>query len=301
MLSKRNLVITLGVLTVVGSMLMVLSSNMFFDDIFNIAVGLTRSTVFATLPAVFLTMDFAAAIFYLLRLYKRPKNFKALSKLYLIIIAAMNGLGFISAILAGAVTYHTFVGANPFKGYVIIFMILNFLVAAAAGCGLFFLRKVKDDEEKFKVNFKHVAKTVGWFMFLMVIFNRFGMFMVSPVYIYWRNFALTFPFYLTMLLPLYLGVIKVLVDLEILKCRKLKIGLAIGGLACTVVLYAYVGIVGILESAFISAISPAMPLDRMASKPIEFGIQLAALIAVGVILLVKFIKFKEEPKPEEAK
>ena len=296
MLSKRNLVISLAVLTLVGSLLTVLSSNMFFDDIFNIAVGLSRSTLFATLPAVFLTMDFVAAIFYLLRLYKRPKNFKALSKLYLIIICAMNGVGFISAILAGAVVYHNLLSANPFKGYILIFMILNFLVAAAAGVGLFFLRKVKDDEEKFKVNFKHVAKTIGWFMFLMMIFNRFGMFMVSPVYIYWRNFALTFPFYLSMLLPLYFGVIKVLRDLDIIKSRKLMMGLAIGGLAGVAVLFGYIGVVAILDSAFISAISPAMPLDRMSSKPIEFGIQLAGLIAVGVILLVFAAKAKEEAK-----
>lgn len=294
MLSKRNLVITLIVITVVGSLLTALSSNMFFDDIFNIGAGMLRTTMFATFPAVFLTMDFVVAIFYLLRLHKRPKEFKGLTRLYLILTASFGALGAIFAILAGAVTYHNFLSAQPFKGYILIFMILNLLVAIASGVGLYFLRKVKDDEEKTKVTFKHVAKTLGWFMFICLVFNRFGMFLGSPMYIYWRNFQKTFPFYLTLLVPLYFGAIKVLMDLEILKNKKTNMILSICGLACHVVLFVALAILEVTDTGVISAISPAMPLDRMASLPIEFIIQFVSLAAVGVILLVKVIKTKQE-------
>ena len=54
-----------------------------------------------------------------------------------------------------------------------------------------------------------------------------------------------------------------------------------------------VAIIGSKYTVFISAVSPAMPLERLASMPLELPIHLAASLAVLIILLVQAIKKKE--------
>ena len=61
---------------------------------------------------------------------------------------------------------------------------------------------------------------------------------------------------------------------------------------------------GMNDSAFISSVSQVMPLERMASKPLEMLIQLLSYLGVGAALIVQALKGKkveapaEEPKAE---
>ena len=292
-MNKKYLIIILSALTIVGALFTVLGSNMFFANVINFGAGFGSSTLFVALPAMAVSVTFAMAILYFLRTHKHPDCFKRITRLYLILAVVFNGLGLLGTILGGAVVYHTFVGPVPFPGYLIIFMILELLLVGAAVVGLVFLKKVKEDEGRVKINFLYVLKTIGWFLFIMMVLNRLGTLLGCPSYIYLRNLSKTFLFYVYLLVPLFLGVVEVLHILQLLDRKKMMI-LGIVGLGVNFVLFLYIAIMGMNDSGFISSLSQAMPLERMASKPLEILIHFLSYAGVGAAILVQNRKPKEE-------
>ncbi len=287
-MEKKKLItlISLIVLTIGGAMFTLLASNMLMDDLFNKSVSFADSTLFVSLPAVSVAVLFVLGILYFIRTYRNPNSVNRITKLYLIIAMAFAFIGIIGSILGGVVVYKTFTGRNPFPGYLIIFMIINILLLLGAGCALFFtIKKMKEDEEKIKINFLYVLKTIGWVLFIGMVFNRLGLFISMPVYIYTRNLYYTFPTYLYLLLPLYLGVVIVLYDLGILNKKQTFI-MGIVGLALNVMFFTYTTIKGLGDTSYIASISQIYPIDRMASMPIEYLIHFLSFMGVGASILV---------------
>ena len=293
MLNKRNIVIALCVLALGGSLFTAFASNLFFGDIVNISAGFAHSTLFVTLPAVGVALSFVLGTLYLIRVYKHPDCVKRISRLYAILLAAFNCVGLLGCILAGAITYKTFVGPNPFPGYLIIFMILNLLLCAAGVCGFLYSRKLQDDEGKVEIKFLYVLKTIGWVLFILLAYNRFGTFLMMPAYVYLRNLYMTFPYYLWLLVPLCLGVLQVLYILGIVDKKKLFL-LAVIVSGVNLCLFVYTVIIAANNSAFIASISQTMPLDRLASKPLEVLIHILSYLGVGAALIVQAKKQDKE-------
>ena len=291
---KKYIVLSLAVLAVVGSLFTVLASNMFFGDIINMAAGFANSTIFVSLPAIAVAMTFAIAILFLLRAYKHQDCVKRIARLYSIIIIALNGLGVIGCILSGIIVYGNFFGSQPFPGYLIIFLLLNLAFIA---CGILVLlvwsKKLKEDTGRVKINFLYVLKTIGWFLFIVMVMNRLGTLLGAPTYIYLRNLYKTFPFYILLLGPLGLGVLESLYILDILVDKKRLLICTGAVLGCILVLWIYSAIMGMNDTAFISSVSQVMPLERMASKPLEMLIQLLSYLGVGAALIVQTLKGKK--------
>lgn len=290
-MSKRTTLISLIVIAVIGSFVAALATNMFMGDILNKALPISDMTVFATLPALMLAAIIVAIFLYVIRLYQRPKTFKRMSTVYLIIAISLSSIGFITAILCGAITYRgNFLTLYPFPGYTIIAMITHLIIIGGSVFGLVKLRKIPQDEERFKFGAKHVFKTLGWYLFISLVFYRFGMFLGLPVYVNWRTLYMTFPFYIWLLVALFLGILKVLNILDLLPNKKLNLALSICALSLHVVLFTYTIIIGRESSLFVSNISQCMPLERMAAMPVEMPIHILAIGAVAIILLVQAIK-----------
>nr|MCR5348461.1 hypothetical protein [Bacilli bacterium] len=165
-MKKQHLIVALSVLTVVGSLFMMLSSNMFFSDILNAGAGGLLGSLSVSLPAISVTMFFVIAVLYLLRLYKKPGCKKRLTRLYSILLMVLAFLGILGDILGGATYYKTFVGPNPFPGYLIIFLILNLLLLGGSIFALIKATKMEADAEKTRIGFPYVMKTLGWFLFI---------------------------------------------------------------------------------------------------------------------------------------
>ena len=157
---------------------------------------------------------------------------------------------------------------------------------------------MEDDKEKMKIKFLCVLKTLGYFLFVGLAFNRFGMLLGAPLYIYWRNLYLTFPFYLFLLVPMFIVVIKVLLYFDMFKSHKQKFGFVLAALISTCVLALAYILLGMFNSAVVSAISPALPLERLASMPVETIIHLLACLGMTIPCLV-ILKKSKEAKPEE--
>lgn len=292
-MNKKYLLCILACLTLVGSLFGVLASNMLFDDLFNKGVPLSSSTLFVSLPAVSIAVLFILAILYIIRTYKHPDCKKRISRTYLIIAASFSLVGVVGAVLSGTIIYHTFVGTHPFAGYVLIFLILNIISLCGSILGIILVNKWEEDKDKIKISFPYVMKTIGWVLFIGFILNKTGLFLGAPVYIYWRNFYLTWPVYLYLLVPLTLGALLTLYNFEVLNKKQLRLSayIMLGINAC---LFAYTVVNGLVSTAFISSISQLMPISRMASLPIEIIIHFLSYTGVSIALLVIAREKKEK-------
>ena len=287
-MSKKFVMISLAVIAVFGSLLTFYASNLFFGDVSNFGSG--SPTIFATFPSMLFGALLIAATLYIVRLYKRPENKKALSKLYLIITAVLAFLGIVFAVLGGVVNYRGNFVSYPFPGYLIIFLVLHVLVLAASVVAFFkFVKPMPEDASKFKGGVKHVFHTLGLYLLIALAFNRFGAFLLMPVYVQWSSFYMTFVYYLFLLIPMALLVIKVL---GILGYKPLFIPTVVVA-ALAVVLFAITAIIGVNDSAFISAVSAAAPLERLGSMPMEILIHFCAYAGVSAYYIVKEVKAKK--------
>ena len=288
-MNRKLTIILLVAITVVGSLFVMLTNNMFFSDIANIAVLGKNSTVLVTVAANCLAGIFVTYFFFVIRLYRYPKCTKRICRLYTTITCVFAFIGLITTILSATVIYKNFLSPYPFDGFCVVFLVVYILLLGGGIAGLFMINKLPEDEEKRKITVKYVFETIGWFLFMSLMFNRFGNFLVAPVYIYWRVFFMTFPFYLYLLVPVYLGVIVVLDRVGLLTKEQKRLH-SIIALAVNVVLFTAIVIISVNNTIAISAVSQTMPLERLASKPIEIIIHVLAYTAVGLILLIPTIK-----------
>ena len=297
-MSKKLTFIVLAIIAVIGSLLTFYASNMFFGDVSNFGAGFMKTTLFATLPGMLFGAMLIAAPLYIVRLYMRPNNKKALSKHYLIIAAVLAFFGIVFAVLGGLINYRGNFVKYPFPGYLIIMLVLHALVLGGSLFLLFkFVRPMPEDEEKFKGGVKHIFHTLGLYLLIALAFNRFGAFLLMPIYVQWSTFYMTFVYYLFLLIPMALLVIKVL---GIYGYKPLFIPVIVVA-ALNVVLFAVTAVIGINDSAFISAVSAAAPLERLGSMPMEILIHFCAYLGVSIWYIIKEIKAKKESSSEEAK
>ena len=295
-MSKKLTFITLAIIAVLGSLLTFYASNLFFSDVSNFGSG--SPTLFVTFPAMLLGAMFIAAPLFIVRFNQRPNSRKVLCRNYLFIAMALGVFGAIFAVLGGVVNYRGNFVKYPFPGYLIIMIVLHVLIVAAAAVVLFkVVLKMPEDTEKFKVGVKHVFHTIGLFLFIALAFNRFGAFLLMPVYVQWSTFYMTFVYYLFMLIPMALLVIKVL---GIYGYKPLLIPVIVVT-ALNIVLFGVTAIIGINDSAFISAVSAAAPLERLGSMPMEILIHFLAYLGVSIFYIIKEVKAKKQPSVEEAK
>ena len=170
-------------------------------------------------------------------------------------------------------------------------MVMHLLVLGGSIFAL--LKPVKtlpDDTEEFKVGAKHVFFTMGWFLFTALAFNRFGAFLTMPIYVELRNFYQTVFFYLFLLVPMAILVKKVFDVFELKLNRFIYVIILF---AINLVLFLVVAIIGLNDTTFVSSLSPAMPLERLAAKPVEIIIHFASQFGILLAWLIREIKAKK--------
>lgn len=287
-MSKKLVMISLAIIAIFGSLLTFYASNLFFGDVSNFGSG--SPTIFATFPAMLLGATLIAASLFIVRFYQRPNSRKVLCRNYLFIAMALAAFGLIFAVLGGVVNYRGNFVKYPFPGYLIIMMIIHVLVIVGAALTLFkVVLKMPDDTEKYKVTVKHVFHTIGLFLLIALAFNRFGAFLLMPVYVQWSTLYMTFVYYLFLLIPMALLALRVL---GILGNKNLLIPTIVVA-ALNVVLFGITAAIGINDSAFVSAVSAAAPLERLGSMPMEILIHFVSYLGVSIYYVIREIKNKK--------
>ena len=286
MMSKKFAVISLAILAVIGSIWTFYASNMFFGDVSNFGAGFMKTTLFVTLPGLLLGAMMVTAVLFIVRYYLRPNSRKILCRNYLFIAMALGCFGAIFAIVAGILYPGFFIKPYPFAGYLIIMLVLHVLVVVGAAVVLFKLvLKMPDDSEKYKVKPLHVLHTFGLFLLIALAFNRFGAFLFMPVYVQWSTLYKTCVYFLFLLIPMALLVIKVLKLLGL--CNKLFIPTVVVAIL-NIGLFLAIVLLGANDAAFVSAVSAAAPLERLGSMPMELLIHFASYLGVSVYYVIAF-------------
>lgn len=250
------------------------------------------TAIFLSFTALLFGAYFVIGAMYIVRSYLKPNIRKKMSKTYLKTTMVLAGLGFVFAILAAVINYNgNFLASAPFPGFIILMMAMHLLVLGGSIFAL--LKPVKalpEDTEEFKVSSKHVFFTMGWFLFTALAFNRFGAFLTMPIYVELRNFYQTVFFYLFLLVPMAILVKKVFDVFELKLNRFIYVIILF---AINLVLFMVVAIIGLNDTTFVSSLSPAMPLERLAAKPVEIIIHFASQFGILLAWLIREIKAKK--------
>ena len=285
-MSKKFLVISLAIIAVIGSIWTFYASNMFFSDVSNFGAGFMETTLFVSLTGMLLGAMMVAAPLFIVRFYQRPNSRKVLCRNYLFIAIALAAFGLIFAVLGGVINYRGNFVKYPFPGYLIIMIVLHFAVLVGSAVVLFMkVLKMPEDTEKYKVTVKHVFHTLGLYLLIALAFNRFGAFLLMPVYCQFSTLYKTFVYYLFLLVPMVILAIKLMRILEIGKNRFL---LSLITLIVATGLMVAILLLGKSDSSFISAVSAAAPLERLGSMPMELFIHFFSYF--GVLLYYVIIE-----------
>lgn len=291
-MSKKFSLIALAIIAILGSLMAFVASNLFFTDVPYFGPHIMDTAIFTSFSVLLFGAYFVMGAMYIVRSYLKPNLRKRMSKTYLKTTMVLAGLGLIFAILSGVITYKgNLLAPYPFPGFLILMLVGHTLVLG--GAIFAFLKPVKalpEDTEQFKVGAKHVFFTMGWFLFIALAFNRFGAFLTMPLYVGLRNFHLTFLFYLFLLVPMAILVKKVF-DVYELKLNRFIYVIVV--FAINLVLFLAVAIIGMNNTTFVSSLSPAMPLERLAAKPVEIIIHFASQFGILLAWLIREIKAKK--------
>ena len=285
-MSKKFLVISLAIIAVIGSIWTFYASNMFFSDVSNFGAGFMNTTLFVSLTGMLLGAMMVAAPLFIVRFYQRPNSRKVLCRNYLFIAIALAAFGLIFAVLGGVINYRGNFVKYPFPGYLIIMIVLHLAVLVGSAVVLFMkVLKMPEDTEKYKVTVKHVFHTLGLYLLIALAFNRFGAFLLMPVYCQFSTLYKTFVYYLFLLVPMVILAIKLMRILEVGKNRFL---MSLITLIVTTGLMVAILLLGKNDSSFISAVSAAAPLERLGSMPMELFIHFFSYF--GVLLYYVIIE-----------
>ncbi|MCQ2793094.1 MAG: hypothetical protein MJ221_01550 [Bacilli bacterium] len=290
-------IIALILVFFLGSAFMFFAVNCFITIIFNYEAKFNFPYIFGILPHLVFAIELVTFLIFLCRyLSMEPQYRDHHVKVYMRQFLIYSLIGLILTILGGTIGYN-FLIDNPYPGVLIVCLIMNIIIG---GFALTCLIKLRRKEEKSqKLTYK---AWYGWFtaaISLLIFFAlfRFGAFLWSFFYMDYSKFLLTLPFYISLLVPVACLVLLELprlgYKLEHFKRNQIiawSIVLAIG-LATSL----YTIIVGIKNPELISLISAAMPIERIASKPLEIIVLVGVntLIPLGKLLQIIIKKDKQ--------
>lgn len=301
---KRKTEIILLVITILlGSIITFFATNLLMSDLSNMFYGVHDAYIVASIPMFIIALDFVVAFLFIIRFYRYPQYKKAMVKLYTLFLIINSAIGFVFAILTGtSLAYGSLFTRYIFPGYGFI-MLLVHLALCVLGVLLrvHYTKTLPEDTEKRKMKVRYIVYTALLGCMTYYAFNKFGAFLYSPIYVYWRTLNMTFTFYLSMLMPMSL-IIHVIVYFNDGYKGKEKAGIVVTSciLGLSILLCGSVLILGSTYPQFISAVSPALPLERLATMPINSIFMLCIMILFGTYYLIYAIRSYKRAKKVEA-
>ncbi|MBP5648864.1 MAG: hypothetical protein J6X29_02545 [Clostridia bacterium] len=276
-------------LLIVGALSAFYSTNFVLVDVLNMSGGVKNVDFISTIPALLVAVDFVLLAMFSIRAMLRPKCFRRMASLYLIYLGVISLIGFVFSILSGIVVYGSFTSDYPFYGYSIGAMILHFaLFLLSIILKVIVSRSIGVEDKAMKVNASYALYSGIMFFLVFFAFNRLGAFLFSIEYVSYSTLYMTFPMYIYLLVPpallLYfaLPIIKRFKESE--KTKLIYIWIVF---AANIVLGGAVIAVGWNNPLFISAVSPAAPLGRIASMPIETIFQITFLFIITIVYAIR--------------
>ncbi len=291
-MKKNTSLIFLFIIYLVGSILAYYNTNFLFSDISN---SFRLNGLLVTFPGLIISMDFVLIILFIARSTINPNYLKSMLKVYSIILGVLSIFGLITSILAGTLVYKTFVGTQPFKGYLILSIIIHLSLLALSIYALFKLVKTMEDKESKKISVKYILYTIYTALFIYFSMYRFGSFLYLPFIISSNSLVFSIPLCLSLLLPFAFLAIACLYRMGYFKDNK-KGFIASLVLSCLFVTFMIFIVIGFKDTEFVEILIHLFSLDGLTSKPLEVSLHFITAIPLGIYLIVKFLKNMKEEK-----
>ncbi len=295
-MTRRKALTILILVTVIGSFITFYVSNLIFSDVGNMFYGAHDFYFIASIPGFMIVPDIVLLSIFTVRRYIKPAHRKKLAGLYSILLAVFSLIGAAASVLTGTMIYHSFVSPYPFRGYTLIALVFHVCLLVLGIILHIRSKKYPADVAKQKMSFKYVIYTAVIAILVFLSFNRLGALLWMPVYVHWRTLYMTFPFYLSLLLPIMLlinnvGFLFGLFD----KVSSRRIWNICIILFLNVILGAATVMIGTANTSFISVISPALALERLATLPVDIILQFGLVLIFGVLFLVASLRKVQRP------
>ena len=294
-MKRSKAILILVLLLLVGSFVTFYVSNFIMSDIANMAYGVHDVNFIASLPGFIFSWDFVLAVLYCIRFYGRSQHKKKMTMTYSVILMVFSILGFITAILTGVMIYHSFVKPYPFPGYVILSMIVHAALFVVALIVRGKCKNMEEDTAKRRIDLGYVLYSIACVLVIFLAMNRFGALMWAVVYVQMSTLYLTFPFYISLLLPMALVLQITLYIFGVYENHlTADIVFVVVFLIVNTILAAAVFYLGSQYTVFISAISPALALERLATMPLDVIVHFGLMYILGFYCLYLAIKLKKK-------
>lgn len=302
-LKVYEIIILVG-LAILGSFVAFRGLNYLWSDVANYANSLNTPYIIASFPALMLVCVIVESAIYIVRhsiIEDKYKNH--MNEVYIIVGGCFGLVGLVTSILTGTVVYLAPFANYPFEGYAIIGIVCTSLNVIAAIVLFILNRKSKkptDEVKKLKV--EYIFYTILFSLVVFVAFNRFGALISAFMYTDWRYFGLVLPYYICLAVPLILVINIVLYETYAIKIST-KGSVILWSIltGVTLVLIVTIGILGVTDPLLLALISPAMPIERLATIPLDFVLLFLVSNGFAAAVLTHHARiYKKELKAKKA-
>lgn len=309
-MKKIHLFLLLAIVTLIGSIATYYTTNLLLTDLLNYESEFyyfanEPHTIYlpASFPGFVIAIYFIVAAMFIVRYQRHQNRLGIMLKHYSIVYMVLSILGIVFTIITGAVVYKSFIKPYPFTGYTIICLIIHLLMLLASILIHIKNRNTPKVEEAIMRGtrlIKFILYSILLYIVVYVSFYRLGSFLLAFESMEWSALYLTFPFYISLLLPVSLLLILVL-NIFGYTQKKLTLGvlLTVVVLLLSVITGLSTFIIGMNNTLFVSSVSHALPLERMMSLPMDVVIHFGFMIIFSIYVLATTIKFYLKAKRRE--
>ena len=269
-MTKKKAIILMIIITLAGSIVTFYGTNLLLSDVSNMFYMTVTKDVISSLPIFFISLDFVLAAIALIRLYRHPQFRKCGTLLYSGILFCFSAAGIVSTVLTGTVIYHSFTAPYPFKGATLLCLFIHTLLAVISVIQIKRAVKWENDSEKRKIKLHYIIYTAFLSTLVFYAFNRTGAFLMMASFVQLSTLNITVWFYLALLLPLLNLMHSLFYSFDVYsRYPKLSLIYAIAQTVLCIVLFLVTVLVCMKNTAFISAVSPAVAIERLITIPID--------------------------------
>lgn len=296
-MTKKKALLFIVILALTGSFIMFYMTNLILSDVSNMFYGVHDAFFITSLPGFSFACEFIAVTMFVFRMYSHPQYRKRTVRLYCSILIFFSVIGLASTVVSKLVYYKGCRDIYPFKGYLICFALTHVVMIALGIVSLVRSKALPDDSEKRRVTPWYVLYTVIMVLVIFFAYDRFGALLWAPVYVHLRTLYLTVWFYISLLLPVAVLLQYVFFEFGVYESHpKLETVYMISVLVADVVLAVVVCTIGAKNTQFVSAISPALAIERLATKPIDTILHFALVFVFGSYNLINSLRYRKKKK-----
>jgi len=295
-IKKKYLIISLIFIGLIGSFINFYLTNMVMNAIANKQAPGFIQGLFLPVSGIMIAIEFVLLAFFLVRIYLHPTHLKRMIFVYSIVLMSLSFVGLVTDILAVALVYKSILKPIPFTGGLLAFLIWHIVMIGLGFLGIFYFRKKVEYDDIFlhKTTFKYVLWTIVISLIIFYAFNRFGALMWAPVYAQGRTLDVTYPFYILIALPMALLIIDMCYIFKVFKSKHRNVGVTMAYVLLILSLFIITQFMfrSIKDQAFLSAISPAVPIERLMTIPIDSFLNTGVVVILALYTIVNSHKFK---------